>query len=482
MKIRPLIPCLLLALTACASSNTAASPKSKTPLKPLVYPAEPADQTMPTAEGTTVIQGATVLTAAGQTFAPGYIVLVDGKIADVGEGTTEIPEGAKTIDASGHFVTPGIIDTHSHMGVYSNPGVRAHSDGNEMVRPTTPEIWAEHAFWPQDPMLWRAVEGGITTIQVLPGSGNLIGGRSFTAKLHPANSARAMRFPGAPQGLKMACGENPKRVYGKRGGPQTRMGNVYGYRKAFQKAREYQYRQQTYQRDFQKWQEDQKAKGDKAGDPPTPPSRDFGLETLAAVLDGEILIHTHCYRADDMHIMLDVAEEYGFKIRSFHHASEAYKLADRLAATDTASSIWSDWWGFKMEAFDGIPHNAALLSEAGAKVIIHSDSATEIRHLNHEAAKAKQAGKQIGLNIDDNEVLRWITANPAWGLGILDKTGTLEKGKMADVVIWNKHPFSVYAKTTHVFIDGKIVFDRSKTPRLSDFEIGHPFNIFEEAK
>ena len=255
MKIRPLIPCLLLALGACASANTAASPKSKTPLQPLVYPAEPADQVMPTGQGTTVIQGATIFTAAGQTVEPGYIVLVDGKIADVGEGSTTVPEGAVSIDANGRFITPGIIDTHSHMGVYANPGVRAHSDGNEMVRPTTPEIWAEHAFWPQDPMLWRAVEGGITTIQVLPGSGNLMGGRSFTAKLHPATSARAMRFPGAPQGLKMACGENPKRVYGKRGGPQTRMGNVYGFRKTFQKAREYQYRQQTYQRDFKKWQE-----------------------------------------------------------------------------------------------------------------------------------------------------------------------------------------------------------------------------------
>ena len=482
MKIGPLIPFVLLALTACASANTAASPKSKTPLSPLVYPTEPADMTMPAEEGTTVIQGATILTAAGKTYAPGYIVLTDGKIADIGEGQTEIPEGATSIDAAGQFITPGLIDTHSHMGVYANPGVRAHSDGNEMVRPTTPEIWAEHAFWPQDPMLWRAVEGGITTIQVLPGSGNLIGGRAFTAKLHPATSARAMRFPGAPQGLKMACGENPKRVYGKRGGPQTRMGNVYGFRKAFQKAREYQYRQQSYERDFKKWQDEEKTKGDQAGDPPTPPNRDFGLESLVGVLEGKILVHTHCYRADDMHIMLDLAEEFGFKIRSFHHALEAYKLADRLAETDTSTSTWADWWGFKMEAFDGIPQNAALLSVANAKVIMHSDSATEIRHLNHEAAKAKRSGKQIGLDIDDNEVLRWITANPAWGLGILEQTGTLEKGKMADVVIWDKHPFSVYAKTTHVFIDGKIVFDRSTKPRLSDFEIGHPFNISEEAK
>ncbi|MBT6179868.1 MAG: amidohydrolase [Deltaproteobacteria bacterium] len=480
MTIRPLIPCLLLALSACASSSTNAAAKVKEALKPLVYPSEPADMKLPVSAATTIIDGATILTAAGPTYSPGYIVFKDGKIQDVGEGAAPTIEGAAIINAKGQFVTPGIIDTHSHMGVYANPGVRAHSDGNEMVRPTTPEIWAEHAFWPQDPMLWRAVEGGITTIQVLPGSGNLIGGRSFTAKLHPAKSARAMRFPGAPHGLKIACGENPKRVYGKRGGPQTRMGNVYGYRRAFQKAREYQYQQTSYARNFKQWESEHESKGDKAGDPPSPPNRDFGLETLVGVLEGKILVHNHCYRADEMHIMLDLAEEFGFKIRSFHHALEAYKLADRLAETDTASSTWADWWGFKMEAFDGIPQNAALLSQAGARVIIHSDSATEIRHLNHEAAKAKRSGKQIGLTIDDNEVLRWITANPAWGLGILEQTGTLEKGKMADVVIWNKHPFSVYAKTTHVFIDGQKIFDRTETPRLSDFEIGHPFDIFKE--
>lgn len=323
-----LIACLLALLTGCATSGVALSPEKKAELAPLTYPKEPADMAAQPSKTTTVIHGATILTATGNEFSPGYIVLQDGLIQDVGAGVGPVLEGSLRIDATGHFVTPGLIDTHSHMGVYAYPSVRAHSDGNEMVRPTTPEIWAEHAFWPQDPMLWRAVEGGITTIQVLPGSGNLIGGRSFTAKLHPKIHARAMRFPGAPQGLKMACGENPKRVYGKRGGPQTRMGNVYGYRRAFQSAREYQYKQLVYARDLSEWEKKSASDGGSADDPPKPPTRDFGLETLVQVLEGKILVHNHCYRADEMHIMLDLAEEFGFKIRSFHYDSWAQR--DRL--------------------------------------------------------------------------------------------------------------------------------------------------------
>jgi imidazolonepropionase-like amidohydrolase len=183
-------------------------------------------------------------------------------------------------------------------------------------------------------------------------------------------------------------------------------------------------------------------------------------------------VHNHCYRADEMAIMLDLARQYRFKIRSFHHALEAYKIRDRLAAEDVATSTWADWWGFKMESYDGIPQNAALLAQAGARAIIHSDSESETRHLNQEAAKAMAAGRRAGVVLDDNEVLRWITANPAWALGVDDVTGTLTEGKMADVVIWDHHPFSVYARPSKVFIDGELVFSRGEVRQTTDFEIG----------
>lgn len=475
---RLLTPLLVATLLGgCGGLPPDARVSSKTPLTAYQHPQEPADPAPDPAPGATLIRHATIMTAAGAIHSPGYLLLKEGRIADVGSGEGPAPdEHTAVVDGTGMFVTPGLIDTHSHMGVYASPGVRAHSDGNEMVNPTTPQVWAEHSFWPQDPNLWRATTGGITTIQVLPGSGNLIGGRSFIAKLRPQVSARLMRFPGAPQGLKIACGENPKHFYGNKGGPKTRMGNIAGFRKAFQSAHAYRRKVQEYERDLNHWRSAQETNKDKAGDPPPPVSRDLGLETLVKVLEGEILVHNHCYRADEMHIMLDLAKEFGFKIRSFHHALEAYKLAGRLAQEEVSSSTWADWWGFKMEAFDGIPQNAALLTHAGARAIIHSDSATEIRQLNQEAAKAQAAGRKIGIELDDNQVLRWITANPAWALGVEQHTGTLEKGKLADVVIWNRHPFSVYALANTVFIDGHIVYERSLPPALSDFEIGLGFD------
>jgi imidazolonepropionase-like amidohydrolase len=506
---------LAAALAACTTTAppkpappTAAAPAAPRPppFPPYELPEEPPDPPSKQAPPRPVLlRGATVMTAAWKTFEDGHVLLVGGKIASVGEGPGSAPEEALVVDARGMFVTPGIIDTHSHMGVYPIPWSTGNSDGNEATDPTTAEVWAEHAFWPHDPALPRAVAGGITTIQVLPGSANLIGGRSFTAKLKLGGSAREMRFPGAPQGVKMACGENPKRVYATRG-PSTRMGNVAAFRKIFQTAADYRRRWQKYDRDLALWRERaarqsaKDAEKDKAPaaieaktgeaarsapgsaeeraplDPPEPPSRDLELETLALVLDGKILVHNHCYRADEMNIMLDLAKQFRFKIRSFHHALEAYKLRERLAAEEVATSTWADWWGFKMEAYDGIPHNAALVSEAGARAIIHSDSHSEIRHLNHEAAKALAAGRSIGIAIDENEALRWITANPAWALGIEHLTGTLTEGKMADVVVWNASPFSVYALPQLVYIDGQLVYDRSRPRPQTDFELGQPEN------
>jgi imidazolonepropionase-like amidohydrolase len=408
------------------------------------------------ASGPVVIRNATVMTAAGPEMKGASVVIVDGRIAAVGTSVTP-PASATIIDGTGKWITPGLIDTHSHIGVYAAPGTFAESDGNEATSPVTAEVWAEHSIWPQDPQIPLAIAGGITVAQVLPGSANLIGGRSATIRMVPARTVQEMKYPGAPYGVKMACGENPKRVYRGRG-PSTRMGNMAGYREAFIDAAE-------YQREWDEWRKD--GEGD-------PPSRNLANETLAGVLRGEILVHNHCYRADEMAQMLDLAREFGFKIRSFHHAVEAYKIRDLLAEAGTAASVWADWWGFKMESYDGIPQNAALLETAGARTIIHSDDAGGIQRLNQEAAKALYAGQQAGLDVTRDDAIRWITANPAWALGIQDETGTLEVGKHADVVIWSGDPFSAYSKAEKVFNDGWLVFDRDDPERqpMTDFNLG----------
>ncbi len=402
-----------------------------------------------------VIRNATIMTAAGRELANASILLRDGRIVAVGSDVTAPPD-AVVVDATNRYVTPGLIDTHSHLGLYAAPGTFAESDGNEATNPVTAEVWAEHSVWPQDPQIPLAIAGGITTIQVLPGSANLIGGRSVVLKLVPARTVQEMKFPGAPYGVKMACGENPKRVYQSRG-PSTRMGNMAGYRAAFLDAEHYAQR-------WDRWRQDPSRDR---------PDRNLRSETLAGVLRGEILVHNHCYRGDEMAQMLDLAREFGFRIRSFHHAVEAYKIADVLANAGTAASIWADWWGFKQEAMDGIPENAALLQQAGARAIIHSDSPSGIQRLNQEAAKAMYAGVRAGLPVTRDQALRWITANPAWALGIDSLTGTLEPGKMADVVVWSGDPFSVYSQALQVYNDGWLVFDRSDPARRprTDFEL-----------
>jgi len=411
----------------------------------------------PLAAGPVLIRGGTVMTAAGEEIVGGDVLLQGGRIEAVGVGL-DAPAGAEVIEASGRFVTPGIIDTHSHLGVYPSPSVEGMGEGNEATNPVTAEVWAEHGVWPQDPGFWRALAGGVTTLQSLPGSANLIGGRGVTLKLVPGRGVTDMMFPGAPMGLKMACGENPKRVYA-RTGPSTRMGNVAGYREAFIRA-------EKYREEWDEW-----LGGDRQADRP---DRDLELETLAEVLRGRILVQNHCYRADDMLTMLELAREFGFSIRSFHHATEAYKIRDRLAEENVGASMWVDWWGFKMEALDGIPQNIALVSEAGAHAILHTDSGLEIQILNQNAARAMYAGRDAGLDVSRDEALRWITINSAWALGIDDQTGSLERGKAGDVVIWSGDPFSVYSRADQVLIDGAVVFDRSRSEGnpVSDFEIG----------
>ena len=411
----------------------------------------------PFASRATYISNLTILTAAGPAIQRGAVLLQDGKIKAVGTSPIDVPSDAARIDGAGKFLTPGLIDVHSHLGVYAAPGGDANSDGNEATNPSTPYVWAEHSVWPQDPQFPRNLAGGVTTLQVLPGSANLIGGRSVVLKVVPGRTVQEMKFPGAKYGLKMACGENPKRVYAQRG-PSTRMGNVAGYRTAWIAAEE-------YRRHWDKWNAEHK------GDAPT---RDLGNETLAEVLRGNILVQNHCYRADEMAQMIDIAREFGYKIRAFHHGVEAYKVADLLAKNDIGAAIWADWGGFKMEALDGIRGNMPLVHAAGAKVIVHSDDPSGSQRLNQEAAKGIAEGRKLGIEISDDDAIKWLTINAAWVLDLDSKIGSIEPGKNADVVLWSGNPFSVYSKAEKVWIDGALLFDRLDPSQQwrTDFELG----------
>lgn len=427
--------------------------------------AEPFPSTYePLASQPTLIENAVILTGTGERLEGASLLMDGGKLSFVGSG--DAPDDALRIDAGGRWVTPGLIDIHSHLGVYPSPGTWAHSDGNEMINPATPNVWAEHSIWPQDPGFSRALAGGVTAMQILPGSGNLIGGRGVTVKNVYSTSYQGMKFPGAPHGMKMACGENPKRVYGrdKRTAPMTRMGNVAGYRAQWIAA-------QKYRDDWDEY-EAKRAEGDEEA---TAPKRDLKLETLAGVLRGDILVHMHCYRADEMMTILDMAEEFGYAVSTFHHGVEAYKIAQELAEEGVCGALWADWWGFKMEAYDGIQENIALVDRPeGGCAIVHSDSSEGIQRLNQEAAKAMARGQRMGLDIPPERAIRWVTGNPAKAMGILDQTGTLEAGKMADVVLWSGNPFSVYTQADQVWIDGALVYDRADPAiqPVSDFELG----------
>ncbi|MFZ9478881.1 MAG: amidohydrolase [Steroidobacteraceae bacterium] len=453
------------AATTKSAAGTRAAPSSPASTPTSVYPSTyKAVETPPT-----LIRNATLLTGTGARLDGADLLLRDGKIAAIGTSLAA-PTGARIIDANGRWVTPGIIDVHSHLGVYPSPGVEAHSDGNEATAPSTAQVWAEHSVWPQDPGFEAALAGGITTLQVLPGSANLFGGRGVVLKNVPSVTYQGMKFPDAPQGLKMACGENPKRVYGNRRQlPATRMGNVAGWRAQWIEAQE-------YQRDWRQY-EARVAAGAKDL---RPPKRDLRLETLAGVLRGEILIQHHCYRADEMAIVLDMAREFGYKVTAFHHATEAYKIANLLAENNVCAAMWADWWGFKMESYDAIPENVLLVDAApGSCAIVHSDSSEGIQRLNQEAGKIMASALRMGQQIKPEHAITWLTRNAARALGIDSVTGTLEVGKNADVVVWNRDPFSVYALTDQVFIDGNLRLDRSR-PRgapESDFLLGQPATV-----
>jgi imidazolonepropionase-like amidohydrolase len=442
----------VLVLVPTAAAAQAGSPRFPDPF-PSTYAPLPSQPTL--------IENATILTGTGQRIDGGSILMRDGVVAAIGTDV-EAPADATVIDATGKWVTPGIIDSHSHLGNYPSPGISSQNDGNEMTDPNTAQVWAEHGVWPQDPGFGHALAGGITSLQILPGSGNLFGGRGVTLKNVPARTVQDMKFPGAPHALKMACGENPKRVYGERNEfPSSAMGNGAGYRMAWAEAQE-------YLRTWQAW-------WDGGSDPATTPERDLRLETLAAVLVGEVRIHNHCYRGDEMVNMINIASEFGYRIASFHHAVEAYKVRDYLAEHEICASMWgSGNYGFKIEAHDGIEENVALVHDAGACAIVHSDSPIEIQRLNQHAAVAMRAAREEGIVISPEEAIQWTTSNPAIAMGVADRTGSLEVGKMADVVLWTGDPFSVYTHAEHVYVDGALLYDRNAPDPLiyGDFMLG----------
>ena len=350
------------------------------------------------------------------------VLISEGKIVAVGADVV-VPDGAEVVDASGGYLMPGIIDVHSHMGVYPWPSARAHGDGNEAIDPVTARVRAEDSVHVSDPAFSRARAGGVTTVQILPGSANLVGGESSVLKLRPSRTLDGMRFASAPRGIKMACGENPKRVYGDDiHGPSTRMGSLASMRAAFQAAKDYRKARETHR---------------------DPPAQDANLDTLLDVLDGKIRLHVHCYRHDDIEGIYRVMDEFGVQVASIQHALEAYKVRDIIIAHGTGIATWADWWGFKMEAYDGIPHNAALFKNDGGVVAIHSGLSNQVQRLNIQAAKTLRYG------MSEAAALETITLDPAKML-YRGPRGTIAVGKDADLALFSAHPLDMYSLNTHL--------------------------------
>jgi imidazolonepropionase-like amidohydrolase len=408
-----------------------------------------------------LIRHATVLDGAGQRLDDSDVLLAGGKVRAIGRGLAN-PGAAREIDARGRWVTPGVIDVHSHDGTFVLPLTAIDSEAGDVAELSdlnTADIRIETGVNPQDMAFARALQGGVTTLQILPGSSPIFGGHAVILKPVPATHVAAMKFPGAPTGFKMTCGENPK-AHGAatHRGATSREGVVAFTRRAFLDA-------QDYARDWHRFA------GGKGG----PPRRDLKKEALAGILDGRLRVQMHCYRSDDLATALAVAREFGFTIAAFHHATEAYKVPALLRAAGTCAAVWSDWWGFKMEAQDAVRANAPLLQQAGACVAMHSDSPGSGQRLNTEAAKAAAAGRRLGIELPPEELIRWTTSTPARILGMADRIGTLAPGYNADLVVWSGDPFSIYSKADLVLIDGAIRFDRAAPPRpASDFDVGRP--------
>jgi imidazolonepropionase-like amidohydrolase len=384
-----------------------------------------------------VVRNAKIMTVTHGTIGNGSILIRNGKFVEAGPNVNA-SGSAKVIDAGGKIVTPGIIDAHAHMAL--------DDDVNEYTSPVVPHMKMLDAFNYTDKAIYRALAGGVTTSLLLHGSADMIGGQGLIIKTKYGLGRNDLIVPNQPRNLKFASGENPKRVFGQRNQlPSTRMGNFEVLRDALQQGKEYLADQKRYQ--------DKVGRGDKDV---TPPKRDLKLEALGEIIQNHFVIQNHCYRADEFLTEMSIAKEFGFKIRSFAHALEAYKVADKIAANGVGIATFSDWWGFKYEAWDAIPWNAVMSMRKGVVVAIKSDSNDYMRRLNQEAAKTIHYG-----GATPDEALRMITLNAAWQFGLEDRLGSIDPGKDADLVIWDGDPLSVYGIPNKVLIEGEVFFDRS---------------------
>jgi imidazolonepropionase-like amidohydrolase len=398
--------------------------------------------TPPDASPVILIQNATIFTVSHGTIDNGSILIKDGKIAEIGP-SIKAPAGARVIDAAGQFVMPGIIDCHSHIAIEG--GVNEGSVSVSSIANIAEVLDSD------DVDIYRDLAGGVTTANILHGSANSIGGQTIVIKLRWGQPAAKLPFEGALPGIKFALGENPKRSNFSIPGqpkryPATRMGVEETIRGAFTEARDYKNSWEAYKKRI--------SSGEKNV---LPPRRDLHLEPLVEVLDGKRYVHAHCYREDEILMLLRVAKEFGFRVRTFQHVLEGYKVADEIAAAGAGASTFSDWWAYKVEAYDAIPYNTAVMTKRGVVVSVNSDDAAEATHLNQEAAKSMKFGA-----LTHDEALKLVTINPAMQLGIDKRVGSIDVGKDADLVIYNHDPLSAYAVAQKTIVDGRVLFDRDK--------------------
>ena len=405
---------------------------------------------VPPAAHLVAITNATILTVTHGTIPRGTIVIREGKIAAVGPDVA-VPAGAQVIDAAGKYVMPGIIDEHSHSAAEAI---------NEITNSITAEVRMTDVIKEDMPTIYWQLAGGVTAINVLHGSANAIGGQNAVLKLRWGLPVDSLFFEGAPLGIKFALGENPKEsnfqaIPGSRRYPQTRMGVEQVIRDVFTRAVAYRTEWQQYEaarRGLRRGQAE-----------PIPPRRDLQLEALVEIMDGRRLVHAHCYRADEILMLLRVARDYGFRVASLEHVLEGYKVADEIAAAGTGASVFADMWGYKLEAYDAIPYNAALLTQRGVAVAINSDDDERARRLYQDAAKTMHFG-----GVSETDALKMITLNPARMLGVENRVGSIDVGKDADLAIFSGHPFAPASRVEMTLVDGRVFFDRTTAPTLDN--------------